>query len=68
MVNPIFPEKTDESMSDRDWETYCIQVWCCNSLNAKYGVALHEKRDSDARMFERAQTVINFLLKETGRV
>ena len=68
MVNPIFPPKENSEMSDREWETYCIQVPCCNSLNERGGSYRREGKMFDAILMERAQTYINFLLEETGRV
>lgn len=40
-VNPIFPPNTSDTLSDRDWETQCCLVWCCNSLNARAAYLLH---------------------------
>lgn len=64
-----FPNKPDEcELNDRLWETYCIEVWCCNSLNERECTAKHDGREFDSTMFRRAQDVIWFLLEETGRM
>ena len=68
MIDPIFPRKEDEQMSDRDWETYCCLVWCCNSLNAHAHVLKHRGDNTGALYMRRAQDVITFLLEESGRL
>ena len=67
MVNDIFPRKTN-NMPDDIWETYCCMVWCCNSLNAQEGSCRHKGDYDNENMFKRAQDVIWFLLKESGRI
>ena len=60
MIEAIFPDKEDQSMSDEDWIDYCITVWCCNSLNAEAGN--HRKKDPYiADLLLRAQEVIMYL-------
>lgn len=72
MVNEIFPKKTSDELSDRDYETDCILTWCCNSLNAIEGVYSRKKGDPlyevTAEYLHRAQEVIRFLLEESGRL
>ena len=71
----IFPEKEDPKMTDDEWIRYCIDVWCCNSLNERVGVnrslansgsrfVANKCLAFNAIMFERAQSVINYLLQE----
>ena len=85
MVDSIFPPK-DESFdfTDREWETYCCQVWCNNSLNATEGYLRHlgnrvlsneqyvpVKKGvaiNIADQLRKAQMVINYLLKDSGRL
>lgn len=60
MIEGIFPDKEDQSMSDEDWIDYCITVWCCNSLNAEAGN--YRKKDHYiADLLLRAQAVIMYL-------
>lgn len=70
MVDDIFPKKPyeDSEFSDREWETYCINVWCCNSLNAQEGRCRRLGLYDVAKYLRRAQEVIGFLLRETGRM
>lgn len=68
MIDPIFPRKEDEQMSDRDWETYCCLVWCCNSLNAYECILRHQGDNRGAEYIKRAQDVIKFLLYDSGRL
>lgn len=84
MVNSIFPPKENSEMSDRDWETYCCQVWCNNSLNAVEGCLRKLPRTQElggccvitneamivntADQLRKAQMVINFLLEDSGRI
>lgn len=82
MVDSIFPPK-DESFdfTDREWETYCCQVWCNNSLNATEGYLRHLAHSIEpyvpvknsvainiADQLRKAQMVINYLLKDSGRL
>lgn len=74
MVNDIFPTKPNDSkMTDREWENYCINVWCCNSLNAVAGFYSHMARNGDhiaertANLLIRAQEVIRFLYDDAKR-
>lgn len=85
MVDPIFPPNEIPYMSDKDWETYCCQVWCNNSLNAVEGCLRHHGQraptsgdkfvvvhasliNSAADQLRKAQAVINFLLRDSGRI
>jgi hypothetical protein len=80
MVSDIFPKKPEHSkLSDRDWETDCMMVWCNNSLNAWEGYLQHilgdprkdlsfENKLALQEYLHRAQSVIWFLLGETGRI
>jgi hypothetical protein len=80
MVSDIFPKKPENSrLSDRDWETDCMMVWCNNSLNAWEGYLQHilgdprkdlsfENKLALQEYLHRAQSVIWFLLGETGRI
>lgn len=79
MVDGIFPKKPENSrLSDRDWETDCMMVWCVNSLNSWEGYLQHmlgdprkdlsfENKLALQEYLHRAQSVIWFLLDETGR-
>ena len=78
MVHDIFPKKPDNCrMSDRDWETDRMMVWCCNSLKSWEGylqtmLGNHQELDFVNKLalqehLHRAQNVIWFLLDETGR-
>lgn len=78
-VNDIFPPKPENShLNDRDWETDQIMVWCVNSLNSWEGYLQHmlgdprrdlsfENKLALQEYLHRAQSVIWFLLDETGR-
>ena len=66
MQNDLFP-KNESNMPDRIWETYCCLVWCNNSLNALAGILRYSMPEYGAYV-ERAQSVISFLLKESGRL
>lgn len=82
LVDSIFPPK-DESFdfTDREWETYCCQVWCNNSLNAAEGYLRNRALSNEqyvlvkkgvainiADQLRKAQVVINYLLKDSGRL
>jgi hypothetical protein len=66
MQNDLFP-KNESNMPDRIWETYCCLVWCNNSLNVLAG-RLRRNIPNEVVYVERAQSVISFLLKESGRL
>lgn len=47
MADGIFPKKDNEFMSDAEWEKYCCDVWCCNSLNAYEGLLRHSLTNAE---------------------
>ena len=66
MAENTFPEN-ETDMPERIWQTYCCLVWCNNSLNSLSGY-LHHILPHAAIYVERAQSVITFLLTESGRL
>ncbi len=60
MIPDFFPRKENQDVSDEEWIDYCIDVWCCNSLNARAG-ALGHKYPYTANLLLRAQFVIDYL-------
>ena len=75
----IFP-KNESDMPDRLWETYCAEVWCCNSLNVLEHDLEHRSpfdplwlnriRNTSEYIeyIRRARGIIMFLLEESGRL
>ena len=71
----VFP-KNESDMPDRLWETYCAEVWCCNSLNVlEYDLEHRNPLDplwldsisNASEYIRRAREIILFLLEESGR-
>lgn len=60
MIDGIFPDNETVFMTDEAWVNYCIDVWCCNSLNARAG-AIRYKDPYAAALLYRAQSVITYL-------
>lgn len=78
-MNYILPKKPDNChMSDRDWETDQMLVWCVNSLKSWEGylqtmLGNHQDLSFENKLalqehLHRAQNVILMLLDETGRL
>ena len=62
---PGYEKRPSEiDMPQRVWETYCILVYICNSLNA----LSHAKDPYTQALMLKAQTAITILLRETGRL
>ena len=71
----LYDEKRYDNMPERIRETYRILVGVCNSLNTqcefrlrRYYISKNEEELKTSFLFERAQTTIMCLLKETGRL
>ena len=66
MIPDFFPRKENQDMSDEEWIDYCIDVWCCNSLNAQSGALRHRGDLRTAHLLERAQMIIMYLKNKTS--
>lgn len=60
MIDNVFPNKQNSDMTDEEWIKYCVDVWCCNSLNARAGALKYADPQTSALLY-RAQAVITYL-------